>query len=179
MPTTSSPPTATSTTHPTPHTTYEDRAVGGAGLDVLIANTGGDRLIDWVGEFNTFLVPFSPFGMATVSRQVPPGLMDFLYRSPRRQGADPTLAQQAGADADRATASRSARSASSRRRTTAWGDQTGGPRDPQAGNVNGGRRDVLRAADFNAGSIDGFLVDSGALHRHRRHAAGERGQHGE
>jgi hypothetical protein len=28
----------------------------------MIANTGGDRLIDWVGEFNSYLVPFSPFG---------------------------------------------------------------------------------------------------------------------
>src|SRR5207247_863872 len=32
---------------------YEDLAFGGAGLDVLIANTNGDRLMDWVGEFNT------------------------------------------------------------------------------------------------------------------------------
>ena len=30
---------------------YEDRAYGGAGRDVLIGNTGGDRLMDWVGEF--------------------------------------------------------------------------------------------------------------------------------
>ena len=43
-------------------------AFGGAGRDVLIGNTGGDRLIDWVGEFNSYLVPFAPFGMATVSR---------------------------------------------------------------------------------------------------------------
>ena len=27
------------------------------GVDVLIANTGGDRLIDWVGEFNSYIVP--------------------------------------------------------------------------------------------------------------------------
>ena len=32
-------------------TSYEDVAYGGAGRDVLIANTGGDRLIDWVGGF--------------------------------------------------------------------------------------------------------------------------------
>ena len=43
---------------------YEDIAFGGAGRDVLIANTGGDRLIDWIGEFNSYLVPFAPFGMA-------------------------------------------------------------------------------------------------------------------
>ena len=57
---------------PDTHPTYEDRAYGGAGLDVLIANTGGDRLIDWVGEFNCYLVPFAPFGIATVSRQMQP-----------------------------------------------------------------------------------------------------------
>ena len=41
------------------NSSYQDRAFGGAGLDILIANTGGDRLIDWVGEFNSYLVPFS------------------------------------------------------------------------------------------------------------------------
>ena len=40
---------------------YEDLAFGGAGRDVLIGNTGGDRLIDWSGEFNSYLVPFAPF----------------------------------------------------------------------------------------------------------------------
>src|SRR5262249_16887566 len=34
---------------------YEDMAYGGAGLDVIILNTNGDRCIDWVGEWNTFL----------------------------------------------------------------------------------------------------------------------------
>ena len=57
---------------PDTHPSYEDRAYGGAGLDVLIGNTGGDRLIDWVGEFNSYLVPFAPFGIATVSRQNDP-----------------------------------------------------------------------------------------------------------
>src|SRR5207302_10626053 len=80
---------------------YEDRAFGGAGRDVLIANTGGDRLIDWVGEYNSFLVPFSPFGMATVSRTLQPALMDFLYALSASDGADPTrAADNAGAGAD-------------------------------------------------------------------------------
>ena len=39
---------------------YEDRAFGGAGRDVLIANTGGDRLIDWTGEYNSYLVRSRP-----------------------------------------------------------------------------------------------------------------------
>ena len=64
-----------------------DRAFGGAGLDVLMGNTGGDRLIDWVGEFNSYIVPFAPFGIATVSRQVPPWLFEFLYGLSASQGA--------------------------------------------------------------------------------------------
>ncbi len=54
---------------PDTHPVYEDRSFGGAGLDILIGNTGGDRLMDWAGEFNSYIVPFSPFGIATVSRQ--------------------------------------------------------------------------------------------------------------
>src|SRR5262249_54087853 len=70
--------------------TYEDRAYGGAGKDVLIANTGGDRLIDWVGEYNSYLVPFAPFGMATVSRTMQPQLHFFLYAESLGDGVDAT-----------------------------------------------------------------------------------------
>src|SRR5262245_18373077 len=51
-------------------TEYADRdcAYGVVCLDVLIANTGGDRLFDWGGEFNSFVVPFSAFGNPTVHR---------------------------------------------------------------------------------------------------------------
>ena len=82
---------------PDTHPTYEDRAYGGAGRDVLIANTGGDRLIDWVGEFNCYLVPFAPFGMATVSRTLQPQLLEFLYALSASDGADPTRAADTGA----------------------------------------------------------------------------------
>ena len=74
---------------PDTHPTYEDRAYGGAGLDILIGNTGGDRLIDWVGEFNSYIVPFAPFGIATVSRQVPPALPEFLYALSTSAGRRP------------------------------------------------------------------------------------------
>src|SRR5439155_17593403 len=77
---------------PDTHPQYEDRVYGGAGLDILIGNTGGDRLIDWIGEFNSYIVPFAPFGIATVSRQVPPALFEFLYALSKAQGADPTRA---------------------------------------------------------------------------------------
>ena len=45
-----------------------DFVYGGDGLDVLIGNTGADRLFDWSGEFNSFFVPFSQFGDPTVNR---------------------------------------------------------------------------------------------------------------
>jgi hypothetical protein len=144
---------------PDTNTMWEDRAVGGAGLDVLIGNTGGDRLIDWVGEFNSFIVPFSPFGIATVSRQVPPGLFEFLYSLSRAQGADRTLGQ--GGDPRNGEPFGEAGIVT--QKDDAWQDQTGGPRDPQPGNVPGGKRDVLRGADFNdATTLDGFFVDSGS-----------------
>ncbi|MGK2855290.1 MAG: hypothetical protein ACSLE3_14500, partial [Microbacteriaceae bacterium] len=79
------------------NSSYQDRVYGGAGLDILIGNTGGDRLIDWVGEFNSYLVPFAPFGIATVSRQVEPQLPEFLYALARSQGAVPTRATDTGA----------------------------------------------------------------------------------
>ena len=76
------------------NSSYQDRVYGGAGLDILIGNTGGDRLIDWVGEFNSYLVPFAPFGIATVSRQNEPQLPEFLYALSRSQGVDLTRGQR-------------------------------------------------------------------------------------
>ena len=81
---------------PDTHPSYEDRAYGGAGRDVLIGNTGGDRLIDWVGEFNSYLVPYAPFGMASVSRTLQPQLMQFLYRLSASDGADPNPGSRHG-----------------------------------------------------------------------------------
>ena len=80
---------------------YEDIAYGGAGRDVLIGNTGGDRLIDWLGEYNTYLAPFSPNGAATISRTLQPVLMDFLYQLSASDGADPTRAADTGSDPSR------------------------------------------------------------------------------
>ena len=44
-----------------------------------------------------------------------------------------------------------------------WQAQTGSPSDPQAGNIPGGPRDVLRSADFNDGKYQAFAVDSGVF----------------
>jgi hypothetical protein len=79
-------------------TSFEDVAYGGAGRDVLIGNTGGDRLIDWVDEFNSYPVPFSPFRAGTVSRHLAPGIMEYLLKLSRVDGADHARAPDAGID---------------------------------------------------------------------------------
>ena len=107
-------------------------------------------------------MPFAPFGIATVSRQAPPRLPEFLYALSRSQGADPTRGSDTGSRPGAATASRTASSASiTPEGPRLLADQTGGPTDPQAGNIPGGRRDMLRGADFNDGTLQGFAVDSG------------------
>ncbi len=145
---------------PDTHPSYEDLAYGGAGRDVLIANTGGDRLIDWCGEFNSYIVPFAPFGMATVSRTLQPHLMEYLYDLSESDGADPTRAADAGADPLR-NGEPEGELGLVKQKDFDWKDQTGAPDDPQAGNIPGGKRDVLRSATFNDGTMQAFFVDSG------------------
>ena len=145
------------------NSSYQDRAFGGAGLDILIANTGGDRLIDWVGEFNTYLVPFAPFGIATVSRQNAPALPEFLYALSHAQGADATRASDTGGDPVRNGEPNGELGLVRQSDHGLWQQQTGGPTDPQAGNIPGGRRDTLRGADFNDGSTQAFATDSGSF----------------
>ncbi|GGO80245.1 hypothetical protein GCM10011348_16530 [Marinobacterium nitratireducens] len=155
---------------PDTHLVYEDRVFGGAGLDILIGNTKGDRLIDWVGEFNSFIVPFAPFGIATVSRQVPPHLFDFLFAQAFSDGVDVTRTADTGQRNHNDRYSNVAKLQGgingemglvTQQDHGYWQDQTGGPTDPQAGNVPGGRRDVLRTSDFNNASMDLFVRDTG------------------
>ena len=147
---------------PDTHPSYEDRAYGGAGRDVLIGNTGGDRLIDWTGEFNSYIVPFAPFGLGTVSRTLQPQLAEFLYALSASDGVDLTRAADTGADPAR-NGEPLGELGVVRQQDFAWQQQTGGPRDPQAGNLAGGKRDVLRSASFDdpAVPLSGFAADSG------------------
>jgi Ca2+-binding RTX toxin-like protein len=144
---------------PDTHSSYEDRAFGGAGRDVLIGNTGGDRLIDWVGEWNSYLVPFAPFGAATVSRTLQPQLPEFLTALSRADGADPTRGAYTG---DPRNGEPKGELGLVLQKDQAWQDQTGAPADPQAGNIPGGQRDVLRSADFTGNQSQGFVAESGA-----------------
>jgi hypothetical protein len=138
---------------PEANASWEDMAFGGAGRDVLIANTGGDRLIDWAGEFNSYLVPFNPFGMATVSRTNQPQLPEYLYMLSRSEGADQTLAAQHAPSFAGRNGEPFGELGLVRQEDAAWGDQRGGPRDPQAGNHHA-QRDV----HWTSGSL--FLDDA-------------------
>ncbi len=104
-----------------------DFAFGGAGLDVLIANTGGDRLFDWIAEFNSYIVPFAPFGIPTIftSPGQAPGMIQFLLDLGAASGADITRTEPDG-ELGLVTSS-----------DPQWGDQSGSPRDPQPGNIPG------------------------------------------
>ncbi len=145
-----------------PDAQIQDIAFGGAGRDVLNANSGGDRLIDWAGEFNSFLVPFAPFGLATVSRGVPPHLFQYLYDLARADGADPTRAADTGNDPARLGEPEGELGLVTQK-DDAWQDQTGAPLDPQPGNIPGGTRLTLRGLDFNDGTAQGFAPDTGSF----------------
>ncbi len=141
---------------------FEDRAYGGAGRDVLIANTGGDRLIDWVGEYNTYLVPYAPFGEASVSRTLQPFLQEFLYALSKGDGADQSRPTKTGSDPLR-NGEPAAEMGLVLQKDSAWQAQTGAPSDPQAGNIPGGQRDVLRTASFDdpVNPASNFYADTG------------------
>ena len=144
---------------------YEDMAYGGAGRDVLLANTGGDRLIDWSGEFDSYLTEFAPFGMATVSRTVQPQLPEYLDALSASDGADPYLAAKWGSDPTR-NGEPYGELGIVLQQDAAWGDQKGKPRDPQAGNTPGVKRDVLRTSGtkvLNSPGTDPPAAPGGAV----------------
>ncbi len=108
---------------------FIDYAFGGAGRDVLLANSRDDRLIDWIGEFNSYLVPFNPFGASTIWRASSPAVREFLYDMSRSDGADQTrapLGERNGEPYGELGVTSSA--------DAEWGDQHGAPDDPQPGN---------------------------------------------
>ncbi|MHC5112525.1 MAG: calcium-binding protein, partial [Planctomycetota bacterium] len=144
------------------HPSYNDLAYGGAGRDVMIANTEGDRLTDWAGNFNIYLAPIPSLGAPTVSRTLQPQLPDFLYDLSESDGADPTRASDTGSAEER-NGEPDGEIGLVRQNDFAWHDQTGSPPELQLDVIPGGPREVLRAAGFNDGSAAGFLPDSGTF----------------
>src|SRR6185437_5066993 len=117
---------------------YEDFAFGGAGRDVMLANTAGDRMVDWIGEFNTYVVPFPPFGMPTRSTQLLPNLPQYLYDLSKSAGADQTLAARYASAATR-NGEPFGELGLIEQQDAAAGDQRGNSRDAQQGNQQGTR----------------------------------------
>ncbi|MBD2449019.1 DUF4347 domain-containing protein [Nostoc sp. FACHB-152] len=116
-----------------------DFVYGGGGLDVMIANTGGDRLIDWNGEFNSYFVPFSQFGAPTVIRIPNNNWKTFVTNLGRTSGADQSLTEPNG-------------------EVGLVNSDTGAPRDPQPGtqpgqiDTNGSPENDTGILPNNAGS---------------------------
>jgi hypothetical protein len=90
-----------------------------------------------------------------------PWLHEFLYALSASQGVDPTRPTDTSGDAVRNGEPHGEIGLVTQRDRDLWRDQTGGPTDPQPGNIPGGRRDVLRGANFADGSIEAFAPDSG------------------
>jgi hypothetical protein len=122
---------------------YESLAFGGAGRDVLIASSGGDRLLDWGGNFNTYLVPFSPFGMATIDRSPSPATRAYLLALSKSDGADQTVGIRYGGTAAR-NGEPFGELALVQPGDAAWQPQHGAPRDKFV--MVHAARDVLRFA---------------------------------
>ena len=114
-----------------------DFAYGGAGRDVLIANTGQDRMFDWGGEFNSYIVPFSPFGIPTVNRLFSPATRNFIRALSVAGGSDEGLIGLAIPPGEPFDEEALVEPSDGQ----LWQDQHGGPRDPQPGNLPGGGRD--------------------------------------
>jgi len=120
---------------------YEDLAFGGAGIDVFLINTNGDRAMDWSGEFNSFFTPFAQYGSMSVSRFLQPAMPDYLYAMSKSDGADQTLAVQYVSDPAR-NGEPFGELGLLTSRDDAWQAQKGQSRDPQPGNTGGGAVDL-------------------------------------
>ncbi|OLC13094.1 MAG: hypothetical protein AUH29_14540, partial [Candidatus Rokubacteria bacterium 13_1_40CM_69_27] len=116
-----------------------DTAYGGGGRDTLIANSGNDRLIDWIGEFNAYVTPFAPFGTNTVNREIAPAFPEFLYAISKSDGADQTRVGPGLGTADR-NGEPFGELGLFLQQDPGFHDQIGGPADPESGNTPGKKK---------------------------------------
>jgi hypothetical protein len=132
---------------------WETLAFGGAGQDIFFAGTGGDRLIDWVGNHNSYFVPFSQFGMPAVSRTLQPFLPEFLYALSKSDGADQLLTLRFAASDTRYSglASRNGEPFGELslvlQHDEAWHQQVGPPFNEMPENLGGTGIDVQKTAN--------------------------------
>ncbi|MFO7963509.1 MAG: Calx-beta domain-containing protein [Desulfobacterales bacterium] len=145
---------------------YADIAYGGAGRDIMIINTGADRAIDWVGEYNSYIAPFSPFGAFHISRALAPQIPEYIIALADSDGTDTTIphgtlyAEQKSYDVrvdDPSSPEFAFRQGEPygelgmvRQSDYDWQAQTGAPNDPQPGNLQG-QREIMRRELFTEG----------------------------
>ena len=118
---------------------YDDIVFGGSGRDVLIASSTGDILLDWTGEFNSYIVPTSKFGPGTVNRHSNAAIVSFITQLGLSSGLDVTAgAKVPGADPKRYFEPYGELG------LVLQGDaidkDVGAPRDPQPGNKGGKKK---------------------------------------
>ncbi|KUG05437.1 hypothetical protein ASZ90_017119 [hydrocarbon metagenome] len=122
---------------------YDDTLFGGGGRDVLIASSEGDRMVDWTGEYNSYIVPSSKFGPGTVIRYSTKAIESYLYLLAISSGADAS----AGSYVDGADPARYYEPYGEIGLVTVKDpyskDMNGAPRDPQPGN-KGGTKDKTK-----------------------------------
>ncbi|MFC1542035.1 calcium-binding protein, partial [Candidatus Latescibacterota bacterium] len=126
---------------------YADRVFGGAGRDYMIANTRGDQLYDWIGEFNSYVIPMSPFGPQTVNRGATPSVEKYLYDLSESDGADQTRAADVGTKASR-NGEPEGEIGLVIQKDPEWGDQNGAPDDPQPGNKGGTSNNIKNTFEY-------------------------------
>ncbi len=141
---------------------WESLAYGGAGQDILFAGTGGDRLIDWVGNHNSFYVPFSQFGMPAVSRTLQPFLPEFLYALSKSDGADPTLGIRYGGVPAR-NGEPFGELSLVLQHDDAWHQQVGPPFNEMPENLGGTGIDVMKTANVRPFLSPGTDPPAGSL----------------
>jgi hypothetical protein len=126
---------------------WEALAFGGGGQDILFAGTAGDRMIDWVGNHNSYFVPFGPFGMPTVSRTLQPQLPNFLYALSQSDGADQTLGPRYSGDPAR-NGEPFGELGLVLQHDAAWHSQVGPPFNEMPENLGGTAIDIRKTANI-------------------------------
>ena len=104
------------------------------------------------------MVPFSPFGAATISRALAPGIIEYLLQLSKADGADRTRANDAGTDPLR-NGEPNGELGMVIQSDFAWQEQTGDRGRPEPGNANGTAENPRH---FN-GARPGFAINSGQL----------------
>ena len=135
--------------------TFHGIAFGGAGRSTLIAGGVYDRLIDWRGEFNQYVVPFAPYGAPTVSRDVNPQLFQYLYQLSASDGADASIATDFAQDPTR-NGEPYGELGLVTQVDPFWQEQGGAPNQSvPVGHIPGGSRMVIGSASFARGTLSG------------------------